>query len=136
MDLVPVIPVKFDEELYFKMIEACSAHAGTPKWNNDWRCPGRYYAEIFKFEAFGFMVEDTEDAENDELGFATFTVRRIKIFSISNVLLLEASKIIQGLDEYKDSNQVQEIKDAWQIHRVTPKVEHALAMNIIGTLGG
>ncbi|MFK7845331.1 MAG: hypothetical protein AB8G77_08525 [Rhodothermales bacterium] len=136
MELVPVIPVKFDEELYVEMIEACSAHAGKPRWKNDWRCPGRYYAEIFKFDTFGFTVEDTEDAENDELGFATFTIRRIKIFSISNILLLEASQIIQGIDEYKDSNQIQEIQEAWQIHRVTPNIEQALASSIIRTLAG
>ena len=116
------IATSFDTERYVAALDACSAYAGIARWENDWRCPGHYLAEIFKFEAFGFVMEDVEDAASDEEGFATFTIRRIKIFDTANILLLEGSKIIQGLDEYEGGNRIEPIKDAWQIHRAATHI--------------
>ncbi len=129
-----VLSATFDTERYISALSACSAYAGLPRWQNDWRCPGHYRAEIFKLDAFGFVLEDIEDAESDELGFATFTMRKIKIFSTANILLIEGSKIIQGLDEYKDGNRVEKIRDDWQIHRATASIDEAL-LHAICALG-
>ena len=125
-----------DTERCVTALHACSAYAGLPKWENDWQCPGHYHAEIFKFDAFGFVLEDIEDAESDEHGFATFTLRKIKVFSNANILLLEGSKIIQGLDEYKEGNQVEKIRDAWQIHRVAPHIDERVLNQICALVTG
>ncbi len=128
------LPTTFDTEHCVSALNACSAYAGLPPWENDWRCPGHYRAEIFKFDAFGFVLEDIEDAESDEQGFATFTIRKIKVFSNANILLLDGSKIIQGLDEFKENNHVENIRDAWQIHRATSHIAEHILNQICGLI--
>ncbi|MEM8484687.1 MAG: hypothetical protein AAF564_04020 [Bacteroidota bacterium] len=131
-----VIPTTFETERYVAALNACSAYAGLPRWQNDWRCPGHYRAEIFKFDAFGFVLEDTEDAESDDYGFATFTMRKIKVFSTANILLIDGSRIIQGLDEYKEGNRVEKIQDEWQIHRATTHIEEPVLHAICALVSG
>ena len=105
------------DQRYVDLARACSASVGPPKWENNWSCPGRYYAEIFKYDGFGFLIEDMEDCVGDDEGFATFTLRRIKLFDSSNILRLVASIIIQGLDEryIGEEKKVTAIEDNWQI---------------------
>lgn len=124
------LPTALDTERFVTALNACSAYAGQPRWDNDWRCPGHYRAEIFKFSDFGFVLEDIEDAESDDHGFATFTLRKIKVFSNANILLIDGSKIIQGLDEYKEGNHVETIRDAWQIHRTSAGLDEQLLNTI------
>lgn len=123
-----------------EVAEACSAFVGPPKWSNDWNCPGNYYAEIFKFDTFGFIIEDIEDVERDNHGITTLTDRRIKAFDQSNKLLMDASCIVQGVDKQFAKNggedRVEEIQDNWKVHRVAHQLDdiHQIFQKLIDTL--
>lgn len=111
-----------------EVAEACSAFIGPPRWPNDWDCPGNYYAEIFKFDTFGFIIEDIEDVERDSQGMTTLTDRRIKAFDQHNKLLMDASCIVQGVDKQfaknDEEDRIEEIEDSWKVHRVAHHLEN------------